>query len=180
MSEEAAGQVSELRLASESIEALATRLAELLVVAPPPERRSALPRRLLTAAEVSEWWGVARRWVYNHADQLGARRLGSGRRPRLRFDPDEVAERLGAPAPRPPGGRDGRRLTAMGGNPHSDSLSSRGRAIVAARGKDGRGGGATPPGPAPKEVLRHTREPSPTGLSRPITSTAAERSGGDR
>jgi hypothetical protein len=30
--------------------------------------------------------GVDREWVYEHADQLGAVRLGEGPRPRLRFE----------------------------------------------------------------------------------------------
>ena len=64
------------------------------------------PRLDLSAEAVSDWWGVGRRWVYDHADELGARRLGTGKRPRLRFDPDEVAELLGVPDDR--GGRDAR------------------------------------------------------------------------
>lgn len=88
-------RASEIRIAPESIEALARRLAELI----DPDRELAAPRRvrLITAEAVSEWWGVGRRWVYDHADYLGARRLGAGKRPRLRFDPEEVADRLGPP-----------------------------------------------------------------------------------
>jgi hypothetical protein len=120
--EEGAG---ELRLAAESIEALARRLAELLgVEGPEPEA----PRKMISAAEVSARWGVARRWVYNHASELGACRLGCGSRPRLRFDPAEVAERLGAPE-RGPARADGRRLTAIGAKRHSDSLSVPTRAM---------------------------------------------------
>jgi hypothetical protein len=88
-------RAGEVRIAPESIEALARRLAELLDT----EREPTAPRRerLITAEEVSDWWGVGRRWVYDHADYLGARRLGAGKRPRLRFDPSEVADRLGPP-----------------------------------------------------------------------------------
>jgi hypothetical protein len=85
----------ELRLAPESVEEIARRVAQLLT-------QEAGPQRLLTAAEVSQWWGVERSWVYANADRLGARRLGAGQRPRLRFDPQEVAERLGS-ADRPRG-----------------------------------------------------------------------------
>jgi len=124
------GQITgELRLAPESIEALASRLAEVLgasAFATGEERKG---ERMISAAEVSQRWAVSRRWVYNHAEQLGARRLGSGARPRLRFDPDEVAERLGAPRRLARAG-DKRRLTAMASFPHSDSLSARHRAIV--------------------------------------------------
>ena len=45
----------------------------------------ALPPRLLRAEEVAERLGVERSWVYEHARELGARRLGDGSKPRLRF-----------------------------------------------------------------------------------------------
>ena len=41
----------------------------------------------LDAKEVAEALGVERDWVYEHADELGASRLGTGPRPRLRFRP---------------------------------------------------------------------------------------------
>ena len=75
--------VREVRLASSDVEALARRIAELVR----PPRAAPVPRRLMTAAEVAEWWGVERSWVYAHAEELGARRIGSGERPRLRFRP---------------------------------------------------------------------------------------------
>jgi len=128
-----AGDAAELRLAPESIEALAGRLAELLGVEGQPEPEG--PRQMITAAEVSARWGVARRWVYDHASELGACRLGSGSRPRLRFDPVEVAERLGAPRGGPVRA-DGRRLTAIGAKRHSDSLSAPTRAMFDGQGKE--------------------------------------------
>ncbi len=114
------GEVAEVRLASESIEALAAALAEMLGA----ETKGDSERKpqMISAVEVAERWGVSRRWVYVHADALGVRRLGRGRRPRLRFDPAEVAERLGAPCPAG-ASSDRQRLTAMRANPHSDSLS---------------------------------------------------------
>jgi hypothetical protein len=42
-------------------------------------------QRWLDAQEVAERLGVSREWVYEHGAELGARRIGSGRRPRLRF-----------------------------------------------------------------------------------------------
>ncbi|MGI8624499.1 MAG: helix-turn-helix transcriptional regulator, partial [Solirubrobacteraceae bacterium] len=51
---------------------------------------------LLTAAEVAARFGVSRGWVYGNADALGALRLGDGPKPRVRFDAQEVAERLRA------------------------------------------------------------------------------------
>jgi hypothetical protein len=41
----------------------------------------------LDAKEVAEGLGVERDWVYERADELGASRLGTGPRPRLRFPP---------------------------------------------------------------------------------------------
>lgn len=74
-------------------EAIALRVAEL--VAPRP------PARLLTVGQVAEMLQVRPEWVYDHAEELGAFRLGGGRG-RLRFDPQQVRERLRPPAVAPP------------------------------------------------------------------------------
>jgi hypothetical protein len=61
--------------------------------------------RLLTAAEVADRFSVDRSWVYAHARELGVVRLGRGPRPRLRFDPGVIAQRLlpaGGPLPLEP------------------------------------------------------------------------------
>jgi hypothetical protein len=50
--------------------------------------------RLLTPAELAEWLNVERSYVYEHAEELGALRLGDGPRARLRFDLDEVRRRI--------------------------------------------------------------------------------------
>ena len=66
---------------------------------------------LVTAAELARLLGVGRSFVYDHAAELGAVRLGAGPKARLRFDPDEAVARMRkkkakparpAPAPRPP------------------------------------------------------------------------------
>ena len=67
---------------------------------PPEPWRAGELRLAPESIEALEWWGVGRRWVYDHADYLGAKRLGAGKRPRLRFDPTEVADRLGPPDPK--------------------------------------------------------------------------------
>lgn len=121
----------ELRLAPESIEAVAQRVAELIAASSEPDTR---PERI-TAEEVSRWWGISRRWVYDHAEELGARRMGSGRRPRLRFDPEEVAERLGPPAHRGRRSLDMQGSRAIAGDCKSGSLSSPTRATVGRRNK---------------------------------------------
>jgi hypothetical protein len=119
----------------DALELLAQRIAELLAerLAPKP---SATQRsgRLLSAREVSEWWGVSRGWVYEHASELGAVRIGEGERPRLRFDPDLVSERLDRPpstrpaapqaarrAPRSPRIRRDPRRLAFRGDPELSS-----------------------------------------------------------
>ena len=63
-----------------------------------PQRQVATP--WLDAKAVAELLGVERDWVYEHADELGASRIGSGLRPRLRFPPD-VLERQGGRRPLP-------------------------------------------------------------------------------
>lgn len=50
--------------------------------------------RLATAAELAAQLGVSRAYVYEHAERLGAIRLGRGPRARLRFDPHEVMRDL--------------------------------------------------------------------------------------
>lgn len=136
MSAEPVAAAEEVRLDPESIEALARRLAELLGGAEARRPR----REMISAEEVSRWWGVSRRWVYDHAERLGARRIGTGSRPRLRFDPDEVAGQLGEP--------DMQGSAASGGDCRSDSLSPRTRAMVARQGhkRPGRRWSAPRPG----------------------------------
>jgi hypothetical protein len=51
---------------------------------------------LLNAATVARRLGRSREWVYRHAAEMGAVRLGDGKRPRLGFEPSKVAEYLGA------------------------------------------------------------------------------------
>ena len=81
-----------------SLRAIAEQVAELL------RRRDAAadPHALLTAGQVAARFNVDRSWVYAHAHELGVVRLGSGRRPRLRFDPAIVAQHLLAAAPHAP------------------------------------------------------------------------------
>jgi hypothetical protein len=75
----------------ELAEAVAARVVELLER---PDRRPA--RGLATAAEVADQLGVHKSWVYAHAEELGAIRLGEGEKARMRFDPERVARALGA------------------------------------------------------------------------------------
>jgi hypothetical protein len=137
-------RATEIRLAPESIEELACHLAQILVAAPPESEAASARRKMLSAAEVADLFGVSRRWVYDHAEVLGARRLGSGIRPRLRFDPDEVAERIDGLGSRP--GAQG--SATMRGDCRTDSLPARSGDIVVgqARKRPGRRSNAPRPG----------------------------------
>jgi hypothetical protein len=75
----------------EDIEQIARRVAQLL--------REAPAVRLIDASTVAEMLGVERDWVYAHAQDLGAVRLGSPRG-RVRFDVREL-DRAVAPARSP-------------------------------------------------------------------------------
>lgn len=79
--------MSEPALDPASLQAIAAEVAELL------DRRDD-PPALLTAGQVAARFNVDRSWVYAHAHELGVVRLGSGSRPRLRFDPAAVAQHL--------------------------------------------------------------------------------------
>lgn len=61
------------------------------------DRAHAPAARLVDAATLARMLGVERDWVYAHAGQLGAVRLG-GPRGRLRFDLATLGDRLAAPA----------------------------------------------------------------------------------
>jgi hypothetical protein len=89
-----------VRLDTETIDLLADRLAERLTREPDNEPQE--PARKLSAAQVAARWGVERAWVYDHAEQLGAMRLGTGPKPRLRFDAARVAEYLSSSPPAAP------------------------------------------------------------------------------
>jgi hypothetical protein len=63
------------------VEAVALRVVELMRNGSPPD-----DRRLVDAATLATELGVTRSWIYEHRDELGVVRLGTGTKPRLRFD----------------------------------------------------------------------------------------------
>jgi len=89
-----------MTLDGEDIEAIAQRVAELL-----HDPVAVAPVRLVDAQTVASVLGVDREWVYAHAQQLSAIRLG-GPHGRLRFDLHHVTKTLVNPTrdqrPRPP------------------------------------------------------------------------------
>jgi hypothetical protein len=103
-----------VRLDPADVEAIAQRVADLIDARPPRAVR------YVDAAHLAEALGVERDWVYAHARQLGAIRLG-GPHGRLRFDlpnvqrtlSEQVLARHPPPAARRPGRR--RERNATGG-----------------------------------------------------------------
>jgi hypothetical protein len=96
-----------LHLDGPSVEAIACRVVELL-------RGERLADELLDTAEVARRFNVSRDFVYRHATELGAIRLGDGLRARLRFSLATVAERLAADSVPPPKPTRPRRREAHG------------------------------------------------------------------
>ena len=76
-----------VHLDDDSVNAVAERVVELL-------RDRSMGSQLIDTAEVARRFSLSRDYVYAHADELGAVRLGSGPKARLRFDPTKVAEVL--------------------------------------------------------------------------------------
>jgi DNA-binding FadR family transcriptional regulator len=79
------------RLHPADVAAIAATVVELL-----RDEAAAHGERLVDAATLAREFGVSRKFVYSHADELGAVRLGKGRRPRVRFAPERAAEVLSA------------------------------------------------------------------------------------
>jgi hypothetical protein len=103
---------------SPKLEALADALAPLIAERVAEELTDLLADQagadasLIDATEVAKRYGVTRYYVYAHAAELGAVRMGDGPRARLRFDPARVAEALDAPTHKPKPRSNGAQRTA--------------------------------------------------------------------
>jgi hypothetical protein len=75
-------------LAEEQLDRLADLVAARLASNP------IAPQCLVDAATLAEQLGVSRATIYEHAQELGAVRVGAGVRGRLRFDPRQVRRTL--------------------------------------------------------------------------------------
>ena len=162
------------RLAAEDLELLADLVAERVLErmgAPSPPAAVSID-----AAEVARRYGVTAAWVREHADQLGAIRLGDGPRPRLRFDADTVAAAMTsgqadrrpaaseAPAPTPHRRRRRSRRTGTGvellpirgtgGAPRAAGVQS-GGPIKSGPGAAGTARGLAPEAEAPAQSARY-------------------------
>lgn len=89
------GQGSAPRLDELDIDRIARRVVELL------RERPAEPACFVDAATVADRLGVDRGWVYQHARELGALRLG-GEQGRLRFDLAAIQRQLAESPPPDP------------------------------------------------------------------------------
>jgi hypothetical protein len=77
-----------VQLDDASVEAVARRVVELLSSESGSED-------WIDAAEVARRFSLSRDYVYEHAAEFGAVRLGGGPKARLRFSPAKVTEALG-------------------------------------------------------------------------------------
>ena len=73
------------------VEATAKLVFELLGVEVAERDRGPV---LEDARQTAERFSLSKRWVYEHAEELGVIRVGEGHRPRLRFDPHIVRQRI--------------------------------------------------------------------------------------
>lgn len=105
-----------IKLDTQTIGAIARRVVEIL------EQRGLQNQMLVDAAELARRFGIERSWVYSHAIELGAVKLGSGAKPRLRFDPQIAAralQQVGERSAADPPARSGKRAghpSASGGS----------------------------------------------------------------
>jgi len=83
-----------MALSDADIEAVAIRVADLL-------RAGQVSADLVDASEIARRFGVSRDFVYEHANDLGAVRLGNSPKARLRFDPAKVGRALRKPPEKP-------------------------------------------------------------------------------
>lgn len=86
----------QLQLSSDAIEQIARRVVALL-----EEVEPRLAPRYVDAATLAAELSVERDWVYAHAEELGAIRLG-GPKGRLRFDLVAIRQSMAAGEPAPP------------------------------------------------------------------------------
>jgi hypothetical protein len=142
-----------VELTPAAIEQVAHRVAELLRYGQWPADETDAPPRLVDAAELARLLGVSRQWVYEHANELGAVTLGTGARPRLRFDPAHAASvlegrrrgetcRVQTPAPQPRVGRPRRRPSPVPLLPVEPPRASGRRILARARSILARRGGS--------------------------------------
>jgi hypothetical protein len=120
------------------VEALARRVVELMR----SESNPPIGGRLVDAATLAGELGVERSWVYAHRHELGGVQLGTGSKPRLRFDVETARallarstgdESQAQQAPVAAGGSARRRRQRLGSSP--ELLPIRGSTTLDSVGK---------------------------------------------
>jgi hypothetical protein len=109
------------------VDAIARRVVELIHT----DDQANIGCRLVDAATLAGELGVERSWIYEHARELHAIRLGSGPRARLRFDPPAVRAALDRQAlDLPPATANAGRPTSANGVRRTRSKSRVGRVLT--------------------------------------------------
>jgi hypothetical protein len=139
-------------LTPQAVEQVATRVAQLLHRQQEDRERQRVsePVGMFTVSQLAQHLHLNRAWVYEHADELGAIRLGDGPKARLRFDLHTAKTALGRqqadrePAPAAPKPRKPRRPQPSPYSPDApllkvrDPYARRARACFAAPRRRGR------------------------------------------
>jgi hypothetical protein len=161
--------MSPWRLHPDDLAALADLIAERVLAGMAEDGRPRDDERLLTAAEVARRFGVSPEWVRENADRLGALRLGNGPRPRLRFDPERVAEALSARSVRGRSDAPDRPAGRVCGRPGRRRSGSRAGLLPVfevnslSKSEKVAGRRANAPGPATRDTASLRAERSPNG-----------------
>jgi hypothetical protein len=82
-----------VELTPQAVEQIASRVAQLLRHQPPPASSPPAPA-WMTAKELAQHLKLNPAYIYEHAEQLGAIRTGSGPKARIRFDPHTATQAL--------------------------------------------------------------------------------------
>jgi hypothetical protein len=127
-------------LTPQAVEQVASRVAQLLQRQQQRERsRTSEPTGMLTVSQLAQYLHLNRAWVYEHAEELGAIRVGNGPKARLRFDLHTAKAALQAqqadrgPAPASPRSRKPTRPQPSPYNPDAPLLEIRRREIRGTR-----------------------------------------------
>jgi len=172
--------VSGARLHPDDLNALGNLVAERVIAWLEEDRRPDEEEPWLTAAEVARRFRVSPEWVRENADRLGALQLGDGPRPRLRFDPERVADALSvrsvrgrSGAPNGPAERVSRRRRGRGSGKRTGLLPVF-EVDSPAKSEKVAGRRANAPGPATRDEASSRTEPTRQG------ARSAARSRGSR
>lgn len=83
-----------VELTPQTVEQIASRVAQLLHHQPPTQTSPAANPGWMTVKELAQHLKLNPAWVYEHATELGAIRTGTGPKARIRFDLHTVTQAL--------------------------------------------------------------------------------------